>query len=649
MRAPVDPQGGPARAHARRLMLSEKLSASVLLALVFGAVLAFGASDVGASVLFAGLYAVYLAGLLATCGWARRDLVRMRGLRTPALLFAILLAAILWPLSPFGPGGPHPVWDYLPGRPASLAIDRSALALNVIQFLGLACLLVAGRIIGVSEARGRWFLRAAVLVLGLYVAGAFLDHVAIRRSLRLAATLLSPNSAATVFGAGLFLAVAFTAYRLRRGGGLHIVRRGDPEAILGLGVAALLMIALLLTTSRGGLAATLMAGAVFLVWEAFSQRHRMKATAILSGVAAIILLAVLAQRSLYGVMERFDLIQHDATVRAAIFAPHWEAFRSAPWSGFGLGAFPTVNQLIVTQQTLPVLFDVRSVHNLYLQWLEEAGVVGAGAMLALFLGLSWPIFQAGFRKDVVGLWCRATICAAIVFLVHGITDFALQVPAIQALTALILGVVGGMVSGRRVSRTDSAPAWPIPVGVGGALFVVVIAGLAALPIVVGKMGGDLSAWPSAPADALARRIEAELTQPGLGAERLRRLKVLSDRELSMRPASGSAWLRRAAIDSALGDDAQASLALERSFAVAPLQTSLFATRTRFAYEHWDRLSPSARTPVIYQFETEWRRRASPPFFVAMANSLHNPAGRIGMALQITVLRLEPPPPPRSGE
>jgi hypothetical protein len=64
------------------------------------------------------------------------------------------------------------------------------------------------------------------------------------------------------------------------------------------------------------------------------------------------------------------------------------------------------------------------VHNLYLQWLEEGGVAGALIMAALFAVLVWPIVRGGLREGVVGTWARATACAALVFLLHGVTDFA---------------------------------------------------------------------------------------------------------------------------------------------------------------------------------------------------------------------------------
>jgi hypothetical protein len=437
-------------------------------------------------------------------------------------------------------------------------------------------------------------------------------------------------------------------HRLRRNGGLISLRNPDLMMVLAGAATAALAVALLLTASRGGIAAVLVGGALFLIWEALSQRHQTRASVILGSVAVALLISALVLRSVDGVAERLNVTARDADLRAMIFSIHWEAFRATPWSGFGLGAFPTVNQLVMTRETLPALFDVRAVHNLYLQWLEEGGIVGSTAMLALFLWLVWPILKGGFRNDTAGIWCRATLCAAVAFLIHGITDFALQVPAVQALATMILGVVGGMVAGRRGAREAlKAPEWPIPVAAGGAMAVGLVALLVAAPLVAGKAGADLADWPTAPADALARAVEIGLAKPDPSAEQLRRLDRLSARELAMRPASGAAWLRRSAVDAALDRDADADQALQHSFAVAPLHTSLFVQRTLFAYENWDRLSGSSREQTIYQMQAEWRRRPAGRQFIAMANSLHNPAGRVGMALQITALRLEPksPPPP----
>ncbi len=605
------------------------------------AVIAFGASEIATACLFSGVYAAFLIGLLASCRWARRDLARLRGMAIQISLFALLLLAVLWPLGPWGPGGAHPVWAYVPEQPGALTVDRSAVLLGVVQFLGLGCLFVAARIIGASEARGRWFLRIAVMAIGVYATLAFLDHVGLRRSTRLVATLLGPNSAATVFGAGLLLAVAATANRVRRQRGLAMLRRGDPEAVACLAIVGVLLTVLLLTASRAGLAATLVGLGLMLVWEAIAQRQRFRVVAGLGAMALILVVGALSLRSTELVAERLSNTEQDISVRTAILAPHWEAFQASPWFGFGLGSFPTVNQLVATQDNLRVLFDVRAVHNLYLQWLEEGGVVGAVIMALLFIVLIWPILRGGLREGAAATWARATACAALVFLLHGVTDFALQVPAIQALAALMLGVVGSMAAGAGSPRpADARISW----GTGAAAGVVALASiLVTAPMLASRFGGDLTAWPTAPAEALARRIETGLVQPRPDAAELDRLDRLSAREVGLRPASGAAWLRRAAVDAARGRWESSSVALERSFAVAPLQTSLFTRRTMFAYEHWGEISPSARQATIYQFKTEWRRQRQPKRFIAMANALSNPTGRVGMALQIAVLRAEPPP------
>lgn len=634
----------PARAGrgaVRRLAMSEKVAVGVLLGLVFMAVIAFGASEIATACLFSGVYAAFLIGLLATCRWARRDLARLRSMAIQIPLFGLLLLAVLWVLSPWAPGGAHPVWAYVPERPGAITVDRSAVWLNLVQLLGLACLFVAARIIGVSEARGRWFLRIAVMAVGVYATLAFLDHVGLRRSTRLVATLLSPNSAATVFGGGLLLAVAATANRVRRQRGLAMLRRGDPEAVACMAIVGVLLTALLLTASRAGLAATLVGLGLMLVGEAIAQRQRFRVVAGLGAMALLLVIGALSLRSTELVAERLNNTEQDISVRTAIFAPHWEAFQSSPWFGFGLGSFPTVNQLVATQENLRVLFDVRAVHNLYLQWLEEGGIVGAVIMALLFLVLIWPILRGGLREGTTATWARATACAALVFLLHGVTDFALQVPAIQALAVLILGVVGSMAAGPGLARSpDPRVSWGAGVAAGA---VVLASVLVTAPMLASRFGGDLTAWPTAPAEALARRIETGLAQARPDAAELDRLDRLSAREVGLRPASGAAWLRRAAVDAALGRKEASNLALEHSFAVAPLQTSLFSRRTMFAYERWGELSFAGRQSAIYQFQTEWRRQRQPKRFVAMANALYNPTGRIGMALQIAVLRAEPPP------
>ncbi|KSB87514.1 hypothetical protein AS593_17755 [Caulobacter vibrioides] len=626
----------------RRLAGSETAACAGLTALVFGAVLAFGASDTAVAAVFAGLYALSLVILLSACGWARRDLARLGGWTVPAVLAGLLLAAVLAPLTPWTPDGPHPVWRFLPDGLAASTLDRSAVLLNVLNLLGLFCLYVAARVVAASQTRGRRLLAFMLWGLGIYAAGALVHHVGLRGEGRLSATLLGPNSAATVFAAGVVMAAAGLAQRLRRTGSA-VLKKGDPRAVALAGLAALLVVCLLMTASRGGLIAGLVGAGMFTLWQVFAGRRMTRTGAVVLGGAAVLLAAVLGLNGAGLVIERFDLAQQDLDIRRQIIAPHWRAFLSAPWFGYGLGSFPSVNQMLMTEATLRELHNVRAVHNLYVQWLEEAGIVGAALMAALFGERMAPVVRAAFGPGGVGIWARGAVCAAAVFLIHGLSDFALQVPAIQALAVLGLGAIGGLVSPRRETRgakPDTAPARLALAG-GGACALVALS--MAAPMLAAKVGGDLADWPTAPADALAAGIERGLARRDLSPRVLARLDKLSRRELASRPGSGSAWLRRAAIDAAAGQDGPSALALERSFTVAPLQTSLFSARTMFAYERWDRLTPTARTQTIYQLSAEWRRADwKRKEFVRMANAIHNPAGRVGLALQLTALRLQQP-------
>ncbi|MDB5457589.1 MAG: hypothetical protein JWP92_3174 [Caulobacter sp.] len=621
--------------------LSERIAAGGLISLAFVAVVAFGASEVMSASLFAGLYAAALAVLLLGCDWARRDLTRLTGLKIQGVLFAVLMAAVLWPLTPWSPDGAHPVWAYLPGAVGSVAIDRSALLLNALQLLGLACLFLAGRVIGASEARARWALWALIIAVGLYAMFGFVDHVTTRRGQRLVATLLSPNSAATLFGAGLVMTAAAAANRLRQSRGLRLLRRGDPTAMLAIGVAAMLATALLLTGSRGGVLATGIGLGAFLLWEAVAQRHRLRAALILGGVALILVLGAIFLRSGEVVTERFGQVDQDFNGRGQIFAAHWIAFKAAPWFGYGLGSFPTVDQVIITVETLPVLFNVRAAHNLYLQWLEEAGVVGTAAMFGLTGWLLALLARAGLKTGSVAAWSRATVCAALVFLIHGLTDFALQAPAITALAALTLGIVVSAVSEKRAGRR-AYPVAPVRAATASAVAVAIVALLVVAPMLAARLGGDLSSWPTASAEVLAFRIERALARPD--AAGLVRAQRLSDRELHMRPASGAAWLRRAALAAAQNRDGEMGAALERSFDVAPLQTSLFRGRTIFAYNHWTQISQAAREQTIAQLRAEWARGWGERPFIALANEITDETGRTGLALQIVSLRIEQPKP-----
>lgn len=623
----------PGAAKTRPLQVSEGVAIGALVTLVIAEIIAFGASDVAVAAVFGALQAALLLGLLAFCGWARK----VPGVLTspwPGLLFAALLIAVAWSLTPFGPGGAHPVWRYLGPEGGAITVDRSSVLLNILRLVGLASLFLASQIVGASETRRRalvWFL---VLALGVFAAVAIVDHVSLRAGHRLTATLLSPNTAANLMGVGVVFAVMFFSQAIQRAGGSLRLDKLGLDASLSLVAAAVFAVALAMTASRGGIFSTVVGLAILLTWQVIAQGRKVKAVAIIGGAAAVLVVVGVTMRSAELTAARFENLEGDVAVRKAIFDAHWEAFKTSPWFGFGLGSFPIVNQLITTTENLAALFDVRATHNLYLQWLEEGGIVGGVFMLAWLLVALWRAGVDAIKPGMGGALARATIAATVVVLLHGLSDFAVQVPALQALFAIGLGAMTATAAPPRRGRKAATP-WATIAFAGVTL---VVSLLVATPLVASRFGGDLSAMPTASAEVLATSIEAGLNSKASTPAANARLETLSRREVAMRPGSGGAWLRKAAIDFQRGDASSANAALEHSLAVAPLQTSLFMSRTKLAYENWPSLTPAARQQVMYQARVEFGRYNGEGRLLELANGIRNPSGRIGLAFLIVAER-----------
>mgnify|MGYP000403230127 CR=1 FL=1 len=614
-------------ARSRKLQISEGVAIGALVALVVAEIVAFGASDVAVAAVFGVLEALFLLVVLATCGWARR-IPSILATPWPGLMLLAVLIAAAWSLTPFGPGGAHPLWAYVGKAGGSITVDRSALVLNLVRLLGLACLFQGAWIIGASETRRRALIWWMLLALSAYTALAIVDHVTLNGGQRLTATLLSPNSAATLMGVGVVFASAFLSQAIQRAGGAFRLEKLGFDASLAFGAAGIFAVALVMTASRAGVFSTVIALAVLLTWQVLAQGRKLGVVAIVGGAAAVLVVVGVAMRSADLMAVRLENLESDIVARKVIFDAHWQAFLGSPWFGFGLGSFPAVNQLIVTSETLPVLHNVRAAHNLYLQWLEEAGVVGAILMAAWVLIALWRAVREGLKPGGGGAMARATVAAAVLVLLHGLSDFAAQVPALQALFAVGLGAVTAVAPSRR-NPPKSRPDGFVFAGV-----VLVISLLFAAPLAVSRFGGDMAWAPTASADVLAVSIERDLARETKDPEVQKRMLAHAKREVALRPASGGAWLRMAAVQFQRGDIAAANVALDHSLSVAPLQTSLFESRSRLAYEHWSSLTPAVRQQVISQVRVELGRGGGPRRLKALANSIRDPAGRIGLAFLI---------------
>lgn len=434
--------------------------------------------------------ALVLACGLAIAGWAIAVAVtglpalRGRALLAPMAAFAVVIGWAAVQLSPDSPASwHHPIWaiasdalkEPLAGR---ITIDAEAgwCALTRLAAWGIIFWLayqygadakLAKRALGVFAIAG-----AAVAGLGLFVwaAGlpaflwfdeAFLSNN-FRYGGRLALPFYNPNHLAAFSVIGLICSVGLivgestnlwrpeTALRekLRRFTDVVVSRHW------GLMVSALVhAAAVLLTQSRGGIAALLLG--LLVLWAALMPRQsRIGSRVITACILGLLSVGLLLAPTILRFMDRVDAADEAAIIRLEVYRTTMSVIETSPLLGYGLGTFPSIYR-IHDQDDLTAV--VEFAHNTVLETTVELGIPAA---LALGLALAWP--AAGCwrgarnrRRDRHIPAISAASAVALAF--HSMVDFPLQIPAIAAAFAFVIGIGYAQAagSGRRRSVTPS--------------------------------------------------------------------------------------------------------------------------------------------------------------------------------------------------
>ena len=387
--------------------------------------------------------------ILAVCLFRRdlrQDLMRLRGLEVPGALFAVVIALALLSLTPFAPGGPHPVWEFTGQGPGSTSIDTSSTSAEIIKLLGLSVIFLVGAITGSSDRRARiaiWLILGLGLALGLWAFfGSVTGTVYSTGGRRLEGHFLNPNTAGTFFACLLILTLAMLTREIRAAGAKEKLVRALPLSAIALTFA----VCLLMTGSRGASLAFVGAAVTFITLQVFSKGFKLtRGLAIgfgllLGGALLVYLVGDL-------LVERFFGTDRDAGVRTSIWAAHWKAFLAAPIMGYGLGTSESVNLTVMSASTFDYLMNIRGILNVYLQWLEQAGVLGA---VPMFLCIGWLIIWTGggaFSRTRMTLPLIGLLAVDAAFLLHGITDFALEAYSMSAFWAYLLGLQFALAQG----------------------------------------------------------------------------------------------------------------------------------------------------------------------------------------------------------
>lgn len=390
------------------------------------------------------LAALTVAGVLAHPR-LRADLLRLKGLAWPGLAMAAVILVGLWTLTPNVVGGPHPVWAFVGVSPGAATLDKSSTIVEIIKLCGLACIFVVGAATGASDQRARTALAVTVwlgVAFGLWAFFASVTGTVYQsQGQRLEARFLTPNTAGTFFAILLVLGVALLTQRLRR------TSRERVAGALPLALAVLVFATcLLMSASRAGSTAALAALAVYALSQLITGRWRVTQAAG-AGFAALAGLAVLLFVAGDFLVQRFFTARTDIVDRAFVWRVHWDVFLGSPLFGEGLGSFESVTKARLTEGDFPLLWNIRAAHSVYLQWLEQAGLVGA---IPMFLAIGLVMFatlRGAFRRNRMTSLLFALLAVDLVFLLHGVTDFALETPSMSAFWAWLLGLQFALAQG----------------------------------------------------------------------------------------------------------------------------------------------------------------------------------------------------------
>lgn len=334
--------------------------------------------------------------------------------------------------------------------------DREYALGALLELSGLAAGFILGAVIGVGERRlsaFRMWLCGALLLFGLAALVHFVLQVDQLVPLpvyleidRLAFTLGSPNSAALVFGLGLIFAVS--AVLAARGRASEDRRRAVFAIAVPLGAAVIAFIDLGLTRSRSGVVLTAAAGLLVTALYVRWTPRRVLTIALPVAAFALIAMGVMVFSRLGGRSEFFG-------PRLVIFREHLPFALDRPLLGHGFGSFVELNRTRTSEADFATLHDIGALHNLYLQWMEQAGwIAPLAAGGAIFLVLARILSESGRGGRGSALWLRAALAAALLAFTQGLLDLGLEHYSIAETLAVTLGVGWGITVRRTEARTS---------------------------------------------------------------------------------------------------------------------------------------------------------------------------------------------------
>lgn len=341
-------------------------------------------------------------------------------------------------------------------QPGSLSVMPDASLLGAIRAVGYLIFLIL--VIEVGTQSERTHMLGLMLMIGILLHAVF-GLVALRllgdyslwgeKSVYLGVltgTFVNRNSIATFLGFGLVLALAFALERGHRAAnaerdrGYTAIFTPERLEIIGLWLAVVMLaLAILLTQSRMGAAATLFGAFVtFLVLRvSFRVRGRRIAMEIAFGLLALV--AVLIPAGGGNMLERALFTLVESSDRVSIYLQTWGMILERPLNGFGYDAFAPAFELYRDEPLVNQNYADLA-HNTYLTlWVEQGLIIGSIPML--LIGWAVVMIVQRLRNGEGDVAVNAAALGVIALgAMHSLADFSLEIPANVYCFLLIIGL-----------------------------------------------------------------------------------------------------------------------------------------------------------------------------------------------------------------
>lgn len=378
-----------------------------------------------------------------------------------ALALALLVVAwIALQTAPFLPARlAHPIWALLPTEFAAqptIAINPTGAREALMRLLVAITFLIGGYVLGAQRALAELLPIAVLVLVTLEAVFAFARLVFGIEELfgytlplaRISGSFVNPNHFAAYVNFGVVIAFLLLLDSARRQADAPRLRTAlarllksslEAHPLLAAALAACLL-ALAASASRGAALALLFTLLVLIGAGLRGTRLPL----VLAGSAFLLVLLGVAIASgggfLWERLSHFDPASEFSpgiAGRASIWAWSVERIAERPWLGHGYGGF-----LALFEHARDARFPSGGpwdyAHNTYLELAVELGVPAAAALaLAVVLALR-PCFQA-LRYGTRSVLPLIAIAVTLVQALHGLVDFAWQIPAVNLTWALLLG------------------------------------------------------------------------------------------------------------------------------------------------------------------------------------------------------------------